>query len=257
MPTYQQMQWRPVQSGTGAMNDHLISISSFDSTNKAQLAQIAHHNAQILRHIKRVPGVPVTQYLNPFPMFSSSAGGGVGAAALSPSASGGSPSSISSSSSVMADHHPHAAAHSAVAGAIGPSGKHYIVQTSNVVVHPAPAVAAATAYTPAPPLHSGAAAHPNSLLTSSSNMAQTILPFGHVHHKHQYFVSAAKQPAFLLGKPSELSSGAYKFLNSIHPATTTGKSVFPGMLKAAANAAHHQPSTAIFSSTTSRIPIIR
>lgn len=220
------------------MNDHLISISSFDTTNKAQLAQIAHHNAHILRHIKRVPGVPVTQYLNPFPMFSSAAGG-----AVPPSGAGGHP--ISGSNSVI--NHQH---HSAASAPSGPSAgsKHYIVQTSNIVVHPAPA-SSNSAYTSAP-LHP-AAVHPNSLLTSSSNMAQTIVPYGHVQHKHQYFVSGAKQPTYLLGKQSELSNSAFKFLNSIHP-TTTGKSVFSGMLKA-----NLQPSTPFYSSTTSRIPIIR
>lgn len=229
------MQWRPVQSGS-ALNDHLISISSFDTTNKAQLAQIAHHNAHILRHIKRVPGVPVTQYLNPFPMFSSAGG------ANSPPSASGHP--ISGSSSII-NH----SQHSAGSAPSGPSAgsKHYIVQTSNIVVHPAPA-SSNNAYTSAP-IHP--AAHPNSLLTSSSNMAQTIVPFGHVPHKHQYFVSGAKQPTFLLGKPSELSNSAFKFLNSIHP-TTTGKNVFSGLLKA-----NHQPSTPFFSSTTSRIPIIR
>lgn len=229
------MQWRPVQSGTG---DHLISISSFDTTNKAQLAQIAHHNAHILRHIKRVPGVPVTQYLNPFPMFSS-AGGAAG-----PSAPNGHP--ISGSSSII----NHAHHHSPVSAPSGPSAgsKHYIVQTSNIVVHPAPA-SSNNAYTSAP-LHP--VAHPNSILTSSSNMAQTIVPFGHVQNKHQYFVSGAKpQPTFLLGKPSELSNSAFKFLNAIHP-TTTGKNVFGGMLKV-----NHQPTTPFFSSTTSRIPITR
>lgn len=232
------MQWRPVQSGA-PLNDHLISISSFDTTNKAQLAQIAHHNAHILRHIKRVPGVPVTQYLNPFPMFSSGAAGPAGAAGL-PSAPGG--SAISSSSSVI-DHPLHHGGAGASSGSAA-AKQHYIVQTSNIVVHPAPA-SANSAYTSAP-LHP--AAHPNSLHTSSSNMAQTIVPFGHVQHKHQYF---AKQPTFLLNKPSELSASAYKFLNAIHP-STTGKGVFSGMLKM-----HQQSSTPFFSSTTSRIPIIR
>lgn len=46
----------------------LISINNFDATNKAQIAQIAHHNAQILRQIKGLHP-PVTQYLNPFPVF--------------------------------------------------------------------------------------------------------------------------------------------------------------------------------------------
>lgn len=171
-------------------------------------------------------------------MFSSAGG------AIPPSSSAnGHP--ISGSSSII--NHPHHSAGTAPSGPSSAGSKHYIVQTSNIVVHPAPA-SSNSAYTSAP-LHP--AAHPNSLLTSSSNMAQTILPFGHVQQKHQYFVSGAKQPTFLLGKPSELSNTAFKFLNSIHP-TTTGKSVFSGMLKA-----NLQPSTPFFSSTTSRIPIIR
>lgn len=49
----------------------MISIGNFDATNKAQIAQIAHHNAQILRQIKGLHP-PVTQYLNPFPVYPSS-----------------------------------------------------------------------------------------------------------------------------------------------------------------------------------------
>lgn len=50
----------------GAQN--LISVASLDVTNKEQLNQIAHHNAQILRQFKGMHP-PVTQYHNPFPMF--------------------------------------------------------------------------------------------------------------------------------------------------------------------------------------------
>lgn len=46
----------------------LISIGNFDASNKQQIAQIAHHNAQILRQIKGMHP-PVTQYHNPFPVF--------------------------------------------------------------------------------------------------------------------------------------------------------------------------------------------
>lgn len=49
----------------------MISIGNFDATNKAQIAQIAHHNAQILRQIKGLHP-PVTQYLNPFPVYPAS-----------------------------------------------------------------------------------------------------------------------------------------------------------------------------------------
>lgn len=45
-----------------------------DITNKDQLSQIAHHNAQILRQIKGLHP-PVTQYHNPFPMFPNGHGG--------------------------------------------------------------------------------------------------------------------------------------------------------------------------------------
>lgn len=50
----------------GAQN--LISVASLDVGNKEHLAQIAHHNAQILRQFKGMHP-PVTQYHNPFPMF--------------------------------------------------------------------------------------------------------------------------------------------------------------------------------------------
>lgn len=46
----------------------LISIGGFDVTNPKQIAQIAHHNAQILRQIKGLHP-PVTQYHNPFPVL--------------------------------------------------------------------------------------------------------------------------------------------------------------------------------------------
>lgn len=60
--------WQPVAIPASA--PQLISIGNFDATNKAQIAQIAHHNAQILRQIKGLHP-PVTQYLNPFPVFPS------------------------------------------------------------------------------------------------------------------------------------------------------------------------------------------
>lgn len=60
--------WQPVAIPAAA--PQLISIGNFDATNKAQIAQIAHHNAQILRQIKGLHP-PVTQYLNPFPVFPS------------------------------------------------------------------------------------------------------------------------------------------------------------------------------------------
>lgn len=60
--------WQPVAIPAAA--PQLISIGNFDAANKAQIAQIAHHNAQILRQIKGLHP-PVTQYLNPFPVFPS------------------------------------------------------------------------------------------------------------------------------------------------------------------------------------------
>lgn len=65
---YLQPPWQPVAIPAAA--PQLISIGNFDATNKAQIAQIAHHNAQILRQIKGLHP-PVTQYLNPFPVFPS------------------------------------------------------------------------------------------------------------------------------------------------------------------------------------------
>lgn len=64
-----QAPWQPVAIPAAAA-PQLISIGNFDATNKAQIAQIAHHNAQILRQIKGLHP-PVTQYLNPFPVFPS------------------------------------------------------------------------------------------------------------------------------------------------------------------------------------------
>lgn len=61
-----QPSWQPIAFPQGSQN--LISIANLDLTNKAQLSQIAHHNAQILRQIKGMHP-PVTQYHNPFPMF--------------------------------------------------------------------------------------------------------------------------------------------------------------------------------------------
>lgn len=261
-------------------DQHLISITNFDGTNKAQLAQIAHHNAQILRHIKRLPGVPVTQYHNPFPMLGTAIGGSVGGGAnvatVVSTASGSGESHAQQTHHLL--HHPHHSHHphhpsSAGGAGILPSGsKHFIVQTSNVVVHPPPsapppAVAlVAASITSAPLVH----AHPNSLLTSSSNMAQTLVPFGgggggQHHHKHQYF-GAKHPPAFLLsGKPSDGSqngisggNGAFKYLNAIHPSTqTTASGAKNGYATATlikSGAVSIQP---LFSSTTSRIPIIR
>lgn len=65
--------WQPVMNSPVAIPaaaPQLISIGNFDAANKAQIAQIAHHNAQILRQIKGLHP-PVTQYLNPFPVFPS------------------------------------------------------------------------------------------------------------------------------------------------------------------------------------------
>lgn len=63
---YSQPSWQPMAFPPGAQN--LISVANLDVTNKDQLSQIAHHNAQILRQIKGMHP-PVTQYHNPFPMF--------------------------------------------------------------------------------------------------------------------------------------------------------------------------------------------
>lgn len=181
-----QASWRPV-SLSSSSQDHLISIPNFDSTNKAQLAQIAHHNAHILRQIKGSHASPVTQYHNPFPVFPAGASTGN--------------------------------------GGIVSGGKHFLVQTSNIVHHPVP------------PLKM------DNLLTSSSNVAQTIVP--HMGVAKHNFISG--KPSFL-GKASDLHS-QYKFLNSIH--TSTAK--IPGLMKTVSMPNYQ----AIYSSTTNRIPIIR
>lgn len=164
-----------------------------------QLAQIAHHNAQILRHIKGgaviAGNVPpqlsspiVSQYHNPFPVFplQSSSGGG---------------------------HH---------GGAGGGGTKHFIVQTSNVVQHPPSAK-----YVTAAAAANSNAERYNNLMASSSNVAQTIVP----NLKSNYL------------SVKDLNA-QIKYLNSIH--TSTEKMpITPVLMKS------------MFSSTTSRIPIIR
>lgn len=160
-----------------APNEHLISIANFDSTNKAQLAQIAHHNAQILRQIKGLHP-PITQYQNPYPLFTSSG------------------------------HHG--------------NGKNVFVHTN--IIHP-----------------SLPDSSTNNLLTSSSsNVAQTVVPH---NMKHTY---VSPKPSFP-GK-AEMKS-PFKFLNSIH--TSTAK--IPGLIKAVSV----QPNYQIYASTTSRVPIMR
>lgn len=168
-----QVQWRPL--AVPAPNEHLISIANFDSTNNAQLAQIAHHNAQILRQIKGLHP-PITSYHNPYPMFASA-------------------------------HHG--------------NGKNVFVHTN--IIHP-----------------SLPDSSTNNLLTSSSNVAQTIVP----HNMKHNFVSP--KPSFL-GK-AEMNS-PFKFLNSIH--TSTAK--IPGLIKAVSV----HPNYPIYASTTSRVPILR
>ncbi|KAJ6641669.1 hypothetical protein Bhyg_06609 [Pseudolycoriella hygida] len=165
-------QWRPL--AVPAQNEHLISIANFDSANKAQLAQIAHHNAQILRQIKGLHP-PITQYHNPYPMF-----------------------------------------------ATGHGGKNVFVHTN--IIHP-----------------SLPDSSTNNLLTSSSNVAHTIVP----NNMKNHFVSP--KPSFM-GK-TEMKS-PFKFLNSVH--TSTAK--IPGLIKGAVSV---QPSFPIYASTTSRVPIIR
>lgn len=166
-----QAQWRPL--AVPAPNEHLISIANFDAANNAQLAQIAHHNAQILRQIKGLHP-PVTQYYNPYPIFATSHG----------------------------------------------NGKNVFVHTN--IIHP-----------------SMQDTSNSNLLTSSSNVAQTVVPHS---MKHNY---ASPKPSFM-GKV-EMNS-PFKFLNSIH--TSTAK--IPGLIKTVQP--NYQP---IYASTTSRVPIIR
>lgn len=80
----------------------------------------------------------------------------------------------------------------------------------------------------------------NNLLTSSSNVAQTIVP----HNIKHTFVSP--KPSFM-GK-AEMNS-PFKFLNSIH--TSTAK--IPGLIKAG----NVQPNYPIYATSTNRVPIIR
>lgn len=56
-PVTMQPPWQPVAIPAAA--PQLISIGNFDASNKAQIQQIAHHNAQILRQIKGLhpPGI--------------------------------------------------------------------------------------------------------------------------------------------------------------------------------------------------------
>lgn len=178
-----QPQWRPV-SVTGPQ-EHLISIASFDTANKAHIAQIAHHNAHILRQIKGLHS-PITQYHNPYPMY--------------PAGTSGS--------------------------------KHFLVQTNNVYPQSHPSATQSDGLS-------------TNLLTSSSNLAQTVLP----HHMSSGHIKGAfhgQKPTFLEKPDPNLQQ--YKFLNSIH------SSKIPGLMKTVSLAPNYTP---IFLTTTSRVPILR
>lgn len=77
------------------------------------------------------------------------------------------------------------------------------------------------------------------LMTSSSNVAQTIVP-------HMNFGHSGNGKSNFMGKHEGAVNAQFKYLNSIH--TSTDK--IPGLIKSIG----YQP---IYTSTTSRIPIIR
>lgn len=154
-----------------------------DIANKAQLSQIAHHNAQILRQIKGMHP-PVTQYHNPFPMFSN-----------------------------------------------GNGPKHMMVQTNNVHQH-------INRY---PPKQSEKYPTTQNLVGSSSNVAHTVSP----HISPNSYLGVQPPPSFMNGKPD---FNSYKYYTSF-----PGTPKFPPSLM---NVVSPQ-SIQAFSSTTSRIPLLR
>lgn len=114
----------------------------------------------------------------------------------------------------------------------GTSGsKHFLVQTNNVYQsHPSATQADGLS---------------TNLLTSSSNLAQTVLPHMSAHIKGGFH---GQKPSFL-EKPDP-NMQQYKFLNSIHSST----SKIPGLMKTVSLAPNYTP---IFLTTTSRVPILR
>lgn len=68
--------WRPLpqnlyqQFHHGNSPAHLISFSNFNAANKAEVVEVAKHNAHMLKHYKD----PITSYNNPFPLHSQTPG---------------------------------------------------------------------------------------------------------------------------------------------------------------------------------------
>lgn len=147
-----------------------------------QIAQIAHHNAQILRQIKGLHP-PVTQYHNPFPVYP-----------------------------------PHN----------GP--KHLLVPANNFHQHQ-------HSY---PPKSSEKYPTTQNLISSSSNVAQTVLP----HIPYKGYVGNNK-PTYLNGKPEQ---SQLKYFNNIQSTSKIPQKY--------SNSATNSQNYQIFS-TTSRIPLLR
>lgn len=114
----------------------------------------------------------------------------------------------------------------------GTSGsKHFLVQTNNVYQsHPSATQSDGLS---------------TNLLSSSSNLAKTVVPHMATHMKGGFH---GQKPSFL-EKPDP-NVQPFKFLNSIH--TSTSK--IPGLIKTVSLAPNYSP---IFLSTTSRVPILR
>lgn len=182
-----QAPWQPVAIPAAA--SHLISLSNFDPTNKLQLQQIAHHNAQILRQFKGLHP-PVTQYHNPFPVF--------------PPVNTAKHVLMSSNSLQHHNPYPHAAQH----------------HVSQSIKHPHDKYPTA-----------------QNLISSSSNVAQTVMP--------HYALKSYGKPSYFSNKPVDF--GQLKYFNNI---ATTSK--MPNFVNPAASSQNFQ----IFS-TTSRVPLLR
>ena len=73
------MPWRPLipntykQQYNGPTHSKLISFQHYDSANKAEIVQMAQHNAHILQKYKEIGHhVPITSYSNPFQIYTQS-----------------------------------------------------------------------------------------------------------------------------------------------------------------------------------------
>lgn len=73
--------WRPLipntykQQYNGPSHSKLISFQQYDAANKAEIVQMAQHNAHILQKYKEIGHhVPITSYSNPFQLYTQSPG---------------------------------------------------------------------------------------------------------------------------------------------------------------------------------------